>query len=130
MSSFLGDGRGLLLAGAAAFGASILAIAEHAEQVELGYRLAAARREGQVLGREASRAERAVAALCEPAEAVRRGAALKLGLDLPKDRRILSREEVALLLAPPSAPGDPGLATALPALPRGPAAPAGEVRAR
>lgn len=60
------DGPLVALAAAAAFAAAILAIRQHSETTSLGYRLAAAQREGEVLAREAARAERRVAALRAP----------------------------------------------------------------
>ena len=98
------DARGLLLAVGAAFGAGLLAIAEHAERVEQGYCLAASRAEGEVLRREAMHAERRVAVLRLPKVAADRAVAMKLDLGHPTDRRTLSPEQVAALLAPPTGP--------------------------
>ena len=94
-------GRGLALAVVAAFGTGMLAIAEHARQVELGYRLAAARAESDVLRREAHQAERRVAMLRLPQPVAERASAMNLSLEHPRDRRILTSEQVALLVAPP-----------------------------
>jgi hypothetical protein len=60
------DGPLLALAAAAAFAAAILAIRQHSETTSLGYALAAAQREAEVLEREAARAERRVSALRSP----------------------------------------------------------------
>lgn len=94
------SGRGLTLAVVAAFGTGVLAIAEQARQVELGYRLAAARAESEVLRREAHQAERRVAMLRLPQPVSERATAMKLSLEHPRDRRILSPEQVAALTAP------------------------------
>ncbi|MCE9636948.1 MAG: hypothetical protein K8T90_14685 [Planctomycetes bacterium] len=94
------DGRGLVLAIAAAFAASMLAIAEHAEQVEQGYRLAAARCEGEVLTREAQRAERKVALMRLPFSVSGRATAMKLELEHPRDRRTFTEDQVAAILGP------------------------------
>lgn len=114
------DARGLLVAVAAAFGAGLLAISEHAERVEQGYRLAAARAEGEVLRREAMHAERRVALLSLPKVATERAVAMKLDLGHPPDRRTLSPEQVTALMAPPSAE-EPAAPSAAP--PTSPVAP-------
>lgn len=127
--------RGLALAVLATFATALLAISEHSRAVEQGYRLAAARREGEVLAREAIRAERRAAALAVPAAVQQRAAAMKLGLEHPRDRRILSYEEAARLAAPPA----PAMAAPVPPSAPVPAAlratvparvPAGEVMPR
>lgn len=105
------DGRGLALAIAAAFAASMLAIGEHAEQVEQGYRLAAARCEGEVLTREAQRAERKVAQMRLPFAVSARAAAMKLELEHPRDRRTLTAEQVAALVRPAAGPLSPATPT-------------------
>lgn len=107
------EARGLALAVAAAFAAAILAISGHADQVEQGYRLAAARREGEVLLREAVQAERRVVSLKIPTAVARRAESMRLGLELQRDRRMLTRDEVAALVSPPpipvaAPPGRPG----------------------
>ena len=66
------DGPLLALAAVAAFGAAILAIRQHSETTSLGYSLAAAQREGEVLEREAARAERRVSALRSPSAVLAR----------------------------------------------------------
>lgn len=119
------DARGLLLAVGAAFGAGLLAIAEHAEKVEQGYRLAAARAEGEVLRREAMHAERRVALLRLPRVAAERAMRMKLDLGHPSDRRTLSPEQVAALLVTPGAAGPEAHAPTA-ATPPGAGAPAGK----
>jgi hypothetical protein len=99
--------RSLLLSVAAAFAAGLLAIAEHAEKVEQGYRLAAARAEGEVLRREAMHAERKVALLRLPRAAAERATAMKLDLGHPPDRRTLSPAQVAALVPPAAAAPPP-----------------------
>lgn len=96
------DYRMLAVATASAFCAAMLAISEHAAGIEAGYELGAARREGAVLRREAENADRRVAMLRLPtAVAMRAEAVHKLGLQHPRDRRVLSPEQVAALVAPP-----------------------------
>ena len=94
----------LAVAVVAAFASAILAISEHAEAVDKGYRLAAVRRERDVLLREALRAERKVSILSIPTAVAQRATAMRLGLEHPKDRRILTPDEVTALLAPPASP--------------------------
>jgi hypothetical protein len=101
------DGRGFALGIAAAFTSAMLAIAGHTDQVEEGYRLAAARREGEVLRREALQAERRVAALRVPTAVVHRAGAMQLGLALPKDRRVLTEQQVLAATAPAARPLSP-----------------------
>ncbi len=69
------------LAVCAAFGAALLAIAEHVRWMEAGYGLGAARREHQVLLREAVQAERKLDAARSPTAVVARAKAWNLGLD-------------------------------------------------
>jgi hypothetical protein len=71
----------LALAAACAFGTSLLAISEHVRCMEAGYGLGAARREHQVLHREALAAERKLAAARSPAAVLARCKAWNLGLD-------------------------------------------------
>lgn len=77
------------LAAAAAFAASLLAIAQHSENTAFGYRLAASQAEGEALAREAARLERRVASLRSPvAVLARRGAAMKSLADLDHQSKV------------------------------------------
>jgi hypothetical protein len=109
------DARSLVLAVAAAFASGLLAIAEHAEKVEQGYLLAAARAEGEVLRREAMHAERRVALLRLPRVASERALAMKLELGHPSDRRTLSPEQIAEFMGPPSDAAAPAASAPAPA---------------
>jgi hypothetical protein len=107
------DGTLLTVAIAAAFVSGMLAIHGHSDRVENGYRLAAARREGEVLLREAIQAERRASVLrLPPAVAARAQNVHKLGLEYPRDRRVLSQDEVARLMAPAAPAAAPVFAPA------------------
>lgn len=102
------------LAVCAAFGAALLAIAEHVRWMEAGYGLGAARREHQVLLREAVQAERKLAAARSPSAVVARAKAWNLGLDHYSSQPALPPSSVAV-------PAAPAPATAQPAKPSAPA---------
>lgn len=103
------------LAVCAAFGAALLAIAEHVRCMEAGYGLGAARREHQVLLREAVQAERKLAAARSPSAVVARAKAWNLGLDHYSSQPALPPSSVATAVAAPAP------AAAHPAKPAAPA---------
>lgn len=103
------------LAVCAAFGAALLAIAEHVRCMEAGYGLGAARREHQVLLREAVQAERKLAAARSPSAVVARAKAWNLGLDHYSSQPALPPSSAAAAVAAPAP------AAAQPAKPAAPA---------
>lgn len=106
------------LAVCAAFGAALLAIAEHVRWMEAGYGLGAARREHQVLLREAVQAERKLAAARSPSAVVARAKAWNLGLDHYSSQPALPPSSVAApAVAPAVAPAPVAAQPAKPAAP-------------
>jgi hypothetical protein len=101
------DGPLLGLAAAAAFAAAILAIRQHSGTTSLGYRLAAAEREGEVLQREVARAERRVAALRAPNAVLARRTSLRSLEPLAHQPKLPALPVVAVPSAAPAAPAPP-----------------------
>lgn len=110
------------LAVCAAFGAALLAIAEHVRWMEAGYGLGAARREHQVLLREAVQAERKLAAARSPSAVVARAKAWNLGLDHYSSQPALPPSSVVTATPAAAQPAKPAASAA--------AAPSANVAAR